>query len=33
MTSREDALELFDSLEPVDSDFTMGRPQGAGEAR
>jgi hypothetical protein len=25
MTSREDALELFDSLEPVDIDFMIGR--------
>ncbi len=31
MTSREDALELFDSLEPVDIDFMIGRWQGEGE--
>ena len=30
MTSREDALELFDSLEPVDIDFMIGRWQGEG---
>ena len=30
MTSREDALNLFDSLEPVDIDFMMGRWRGEG---
>jgi hypothetical protein len=30
MTSREDALELFDSLEPVDIDFMIGRWRGEG---
>jgi hypothetical protein len=30
MTSREDALELFDSLEPVDIDFMIGRWKGEG---
>jgi hypothetical protein len=30
MTSREDALALFDSLEPVDIDFLIGRWQGEG---
>ena len=30
MTSREDAIKLFDSLEPVDIDFMMGRWQGEG---
>jgi len=30
MTSREQALELFDSLEPVDIEFMIGRWQGEG---
>ena len=30
MTAREDALKLFDSLEPVDIDFMMGLWQGEG---
>ena len=30
MTLREDALELFDSLEPVDVDFMIGRWRGEG---
>jgi hypothetical protein len=30
MTSRQQALELFDSLEPVDTEFMIGRWQGDG---
>jgi hypothetical protein len=30
MTLRQDALELFDSLEPVDTEFMIGRWQGDG---
>ena len=30
MTTREQALELFDSLEPVDTEFMIGQWQGSG---